>query len=115
VGEEGGSWHTSSPTGTGCWHELVSLHSPRADRGGSILRLTDCGCCSSNPLATPKRITYELLYPRDIPRARMRDKDWQLRSCRWFNLVNGQSCRLFVRLHVGLLADMHGLQKVGCT
>jgi hypothetical protein len=45
----------------------------------------------------------------------MRDKDWQLRSCRWFNLVNGQSCRLFVRLHVGLLADMHGLQKVGCT
>jgi hypothetical protein len=62
----------------------VSLHSPRADRGGSVLRLTDCGCRSSNPLATPKRITYELLYPRDIPRVRMRDKDWQLRSCRWF-------------------------------
>lgn len=46
-------------------------------------------------------------------RARVCGKDWQLRSYRRFNFINGRYCRLFVRLHVGLLADLHALQKVG--
>jgi hypothetical protein len=75
-----------------------------------MLRLTDCGSRWSNPLATPKRITYELLYPRDIPRPPRARQGLAAAVLSLF-----QFHQRAVLPIVYALACMHVLQRVSCT